>query len=285
MSQQGGPGPAGPTQEGPTARWTASLSPAPCHCQALLAPPGRWHGSLSQSAHPKSPCRTAGCQHRGGTVHSSFTGLPGKHPMGPWLQGQAAAEGKPAPHRSPGLPCCWLQSLLGSARRHGKVRTGTRDKGSATKYRQKTCSSFSCVATGLAGAGDNSRNGSTGAEGTLTEAVSEGSRRERSTSWSRTPVHLPQMAVGDRVAGTAALYVDRSRSSLGRHSGGITSAAGIGSNNHYNALTPCTKTRQVSRVAVMKRVNCPGMKRSAAGSQPHICPQQCSERQERASGP
>lgn len=205
-------------------------------------------------------------------------------PHGPLLQGQATAGGKTKPCIvPPAVPCCWLPSLLGSTRRHSKVRRGTRDQGSASKYRQKTWSLCSCVATGLAGAGDNSRNGSTGAEGALTETVDKGNRRERRTSWSRTPVHVPQMAARDRVASTAVLCMDHGRSSLGRHSG--TSTAEIGSNNHYSALSPSTKTRQVSRVAVIKRKNCSGMRRSAAGSRPHICQQQYGKRQEGGSGP
>lgn len=199
--------------------------------------------------------------------------------MGPLPQAQAAAGGKTST-ALPAVPCCWLQSLLGSATRHSKVRTRTRDQGSASKYRQETCSLCSCVATGLAG--DNSRNGSTGAVGTLTEMING---RERRTSWSRSPVHLPQMAVRDKVVSPADLCVDHSRSSLGRHSGRITTAAGIGSTNHHNALSPSTKTRQVSRVAVIKRQNCSGMPRSAAGSQPHSCQQQYRKRQGRASGP
>lgn len=206
--------------------------------------------------------------------------------MGPLLHSQATAGGKTKPGTvAQAMPCCWLWSLLGRARRHSKVKTGTRDQGSTSKYRLKTCSSCSCVATGLAGAGDNSRNGSTGAAGSLTETINTGNRRDTRTSWSRTPVHLPQMAMRDRVASMAVLCMDRRRSSLGRHRGRVMTAAGIESNNHYSALSPSTKTRQVSRVAVTKRKNCSGMQRSAAGSQPHIYQQQYGKRQERASGP
>lgn len=204
----------------------------------------------------------------------------------PSLQGQAAAGGETNPSTvPPAVPCCWLRSLLGCARRHGKMRARTRDRGSGSKYRQITRSSCSCVVTGLAGAGHNSRNGSTGAEGMLTERISEGNRRERRTSWSRTPVHLPQMAVGDRVASTGVLCMDSWTRSLGRHSGRVTAGGGIGSYNHYNILSPSTKARQVCRVAAVKRENCSGMRRSAAGSQPHVCQQHYGERQERASGP
>lgn len=283
-SSEAWPGPAGPTQEGPL------LTDGLCPCHQLhvtakhhwLLQAGR-PGSQSQSAHTKSLCRTAGCQH--GQVPSPACQVSTRHGAMAAGPGRSWRESQPL-YRSPSRACCWLPSLLGSARRHSKVRTGTRDQGRATKYRQKTCSLCSCIATGLAGAGGgNSRNGSTEAEGTLTEIVSEGNRKERRTSWSRTPVHRPQMAVRDMVASTMILCMDCSRSSLGRHSGRVTSAAGIGSNNHYNALSPSSKTRQVSRAAVMKRASCSGMQRRAAGSQPHICQQQYSERQEHASGP
>lgn len=78
----------------------------------------RWQGSVSQSVHTKSLCRTAGCQHGEGKVQSSLTGLPGEHL--PWGQGRChrcrarpQLEGKPNPARCP-QPChaavcgrCW----------------------------------------------------------------------------------------------------------------------------------------------------------------------------------
>lgn len=75
----------------------------PCH-QLQVTAEHRWllqagrQGSLSQSAHTKSLCRTAGCQHGQGKVQGSLTGLSGKHPSwGHCCTARPQLEGKPSP--------------------------------------------------------------------------------------------------------------------------------------------------------------------------------------------